>query len=264
MVCTPWAAVLGSRTRVDPYNRSITKPLTGEPDAGDPPVRFGGRGKVQSLVPTPIFAPLQAQTQSFEVGDGLLKDVAEDIYINHRADFGVLVRVGHFARGPVIVIAEVLEIGADLIGYLEGVQTLIQGEEAAVVGGDVQAGIAFVNGAEEAPEVEPDGPGIVRVAVLEGVLEGFGGQQAAVLAKRTEQNTVQQLLNAAEDFLRGDGGVLAAQPTEHPLADVGVERIELVGKFAPDGFGGAEQLVEVAIAVLRDDAFGPEEEDEAF
>src|ERR1035441_8483109 len=54
MVCPPRAAVLGSRTRVDAYNRSITKPLTGEPDAGDPPVRFGGRGKVQSLVPTPI------------------------------------------------------------------------------------------------------------------------------------------------------------------------------------------------------------------
>src|ERR1035438_4780150 len=56
MVCPPRAAVLGSRTRVDAYNRSITKPLTGEPDAGDPPVRFGGRGKVQSLVPTPICA----------------------------------------------------------------------------------------------------------------------------------------------------------------------------------------------------------------
>src|ERR1039458_1811072 len=54
MVCPPRAAVLGSRTRVDAYNRSITKPLTGEPDAGDPPVRFGGRGKVQSLVPTTI------------------------------------------------------------------------------------------------------------------------------------------------------------------------------------------------------------------
>src|ERR1035441_2610737 len=54
MVCPPRAAVLGSRTRVDAYNRSITTPLTGEPDAGDPPVRFGGRGKVQSLVPTPI------------------------------------------------------------------------------------------------------------------------------------------------------------------------------------------------------------------
>jgi hypothetical protein len=69
----------------------------------------------------------------------------------------------------------------------------------------VQAGIAFVNGAEQAPEVEPDGLWIVRVAVLEGVLEGFGGQQAAVLAKRTEQNAVQQLPNAAEDFLRGNG-----------------------------------------------------------
>src|ERR1022692_1831100 len=54
MVCPPRAAVLGRRTRVDAYNRTNTKPLTGEPDAGDPPVRFGGRGKVQSLVPTPI------------------------------------------------------------------------------------------------------------------------------------------------------------------------------------------------------------------
>ena len=115
--------------------------------------------------------------------DGLLKNVAEDIYINHRADFGVLVRVGHFARGPVIVIAEVLEIGADFIGYLEGVQTLIQGEEAAIVGGDVQAGIAFVNGAEQAPEVEPDGLRVVRVAVLEGVLAARKSGSKAVSLK---------------------------------------------------------------------------------
>src|ERR1035441_3247317 len=150
-------------------------------------------------------AGFKAETQSFEVGDGLLEDVAEDIDINHRPDFSILVRVGHFARGPVIVIAEVLEIGADFIGYLEGVQTLIQGKEAAIVGRDVQAGIAFVNGAEQTPEVEPDRPGIVWIAVLEGVLEGLGGQQAAVFAKRTKQNAVQQLLNAAEDFLWGDG-----------------------------------------------------------
>ena len=31
------------------------KPPTGEPDAGDPPVRFGGRGnRIQSVLPTPI------------------------------------------------------------------------------------------------------------------------------------------------------------------------------------------------------------------
>ena len=54
VVCAPWAAVLGSGTRVDADNRRTTNPLTGEPDAGNPPVRFGGRGKVQTLVPTPI------------------------------------------------------------------------------------------------------------------------------------------------------------------------------------------------------------------
>ena len=147
-------------------------------------------------------------------------------------------------------------MGADLIGHLEGVQGGVGGEEAAVVGGDVQAGVAFINGAEQAPEVEPDGLRVVRVAVLEGVLEGFGGQQAAVFAEGAEQDAVQQLLGAAQDFGRGSGRVLAAQPTEDALADVGVEGVELVGEFAPDGFGGAEQFVEVALAMRGRDAFG--------
>jgi hypothetical protein len=30
------------------------KPLTGEPDAGKPPVRFGGRGGANPAIPTPI------------------------------------------------------------------------------------------------------------------------------------------------------------------------------------------------------------------
>ena len=111
-------------------------------------------GRVCSRSPTRLF---EAQAQAFEVGDGLLEDVAEDVHVNDRADFGVLVPFGHFARGAVIVIAEVLEMGADLVRHLEGVQRRIGGEEAAVVGGDVQAGIAFVNGAEQAAEVEPDG-----------------------------------------------------------------------------------------------------------
>ena len=96
-------------------------------------------------------------------------------------------------------------MSADFVQHLEGVQRRVGGEEAAVVGGDVQAGIAFINSAEQATEVEPDGPGIVRVVVLEGVLEGFGGEQAAVFAEGAEQHAVEQRLNAAEDFLRGDG-----------------------------------------------------------
>ena len=37
---------------------------TGEPDAGDPPVRFGGRGiRIQSILPTPIHAtPLKSES----------------------------------------------------------------------------------------------------------------------------------------------------------------------------------------------------------
>src|SRR5438094_8744056 len=33
------------------------KPLTGKPDAGNPPVRFGGRGGANAALPTPIQSP---------------------------------------------------------------------------------------------------------------------------------------------------------------------------------------------------------------
>lgn len=38
----------------------------------------------------------------------MLEDVADDVDVNDWLDLGVLVRVGNFARGPLIVIAEVL------------------------------------------------------------------------------------------------------------------------------------------------------------
>src|SRR5271166_584902 len=40
---------------VNPLRGNQTKPLTGEPCAGNPPARFGGgRGRNQSVLPTPI------------------------------------------------------------------------------------------------------------------------------------------------------------------------------------------------------------------
>jgi len=48
---------------------------------------------------------------------------------------------------------------------------------------DVQAGVAFVNGAKQAAEVVPERVRVGGVAVLEGLLEGFGGQQAVVFAE---------------------------------------------------------------------------------
>src|SRR5688572_26827321 len=59
MVCPLWAAVLGNGTQVDADNRMFTNPLTGEPDAGNPHVRFGGRGKVNPLsLPYPAWRPV--------------------------------------------------------------------------------------------------------------------------------------------------------------------------------------------------------------
>src|SRR5438046_723425 len=49
-------------TRISPYRG---EPLTGEPDAGDPPVRFGGRGeRNQSFLPTPILPMVSPQFSS--------------------------------------------------------------------------------------------------------------------------------------------------------------------------------------------------------
>jgi hypothetical protein len=70
----------------------------------------------------------EAETQPLKVSDGLLEDVAEDVHVNDRADFGVLVSFGHFARGAVIIIAEGLEMRADLVRHLEGIQRRIGGE----------------------------------------------------------------------------------------------------------------------------------------
>ena len=59
--------------------------------------------------------------------------------------------------------------------------------------------------------------------------------------RRTERGPA--VSECSEGFVAGDGGVLVAQASEDPLPDVRVEGVELVGEFAPDGFGGAEQFV---------------------
>src|SRR3954464_10230459 len=46
----------GTSPRRGPSTLSEVRPSTGEPNAGDPPVRFGGgRDRIQSVLPTPIM-----------------------------------------------------------------------------------------------------------------------------------------------------------------------------------------------------------------
>ncbi len=120
-------------------------------------VRFGGRTTLGGQESPPSVARLQALTQSLQAGNRLPEDVAQYVHVNHRADRGAFAGVGDLAHRTVIVIAQFLEMSAHFVGHLERLQRFIPGEEAAVVSGDIQAGIAFVNGAQQAPEVVPDG-----------------------------------------------------------------------------------------------------------
>ena len=63
--------------------------------------------------------------------------MAEDVHVYDGAHRPALSGVGHLAGGAVIVVAQFLEMGADLVRDLEDVQSGIEGEEAAVVGGDI-------------------------------------------------------------------------------------------------------------------------------
>jgi hypothetical protein len=55
-LCQAGAALLGRSSCLGTSILSEVRPPTGEPDAGEPPVRFGGRGDRDHMVlPTPIF-----------------------------------------------------------------------------------------------------------------------------------------------------------------------------------------------------------------
>jgi len=58
---------------MDADNRKTTNPLTGEPDAGDPPVRFGGRGSGH-----PLSLPLSPLLQCRGAVFGELAEVEEE------------------------------------------------------------------------------------------------------------------------------------------------------------------------------------------
>jgi len=130
---------------------------------------------------------------------GLVNEVAEAAL--QAQGFGGEGAGGFDGAGGVVEAGQLLAAGggldpeaelADLNGFLVQVHAAevvledlaVEIEEAALAAeflkpsvgeSDVQAGVAFVYGAEQAAEVEPDGLRVVGVALLEGMLEGFGG-----------------------------------------------------------------------------------------
>ena len=55
----------------------IETPLNGEPDAGNPPVRFGGRGEVLTLIPTSIRTSISLKFVPWPIVNTVLHKVME-------------------------------------------------------------------------------------------------------------------------------------------------------------------------------------------
>ncbi|HEX7788134.1 MAG TPA: hypothetical protein VF653_18085, partial [Methylomirabilota bacterium] len=115
--------------------------------------------------------------EAFQIGDRALEDVAEDLHVHQP---GPHARAIGSSRGVVVVLAEPVELGKDVVRHLQAVENGISGEQAAVVTGNVERAAALIDRPEETFERLPLRPRVVGVVVLEGFPQGFGGHQTAV------------------------------------------------------------------------------------
>ena len=130
----------------------------------------------------------------FQVGDRLLENVAEDFDVDQR---GMTIRIGlggDFGGRSIFVFAQIAKVGTDRVRHLQAVDQRVVSKQPAVVLRDFQMVVADVDRMEQASEVFPDRSRVVRIAVFERLALRVVGQQAAVFAKRGEQNTVEQFL----------------------------------------------------------------------
>ncbi len=85
--------------------------------------------------------------------------MAQDVHVDEgRLPLGV---GGSFVHRAVVVLAQVAEVATYLVGDFQPFQKLVVGEQPAVVAGDVQPGVPFVDRLEKSLEVLPDGTGTV-------------------------------------------------------------------------------------------------------
>src|SRR5271157_75706 len=79
LVCR--AGAVQSEERPDPMDSIPTRnSLTGEPDAGERPVRFGGRGGANPAIPTPINSPMLQHWERVAIGTSPEEGVKKFIF----------------------------------------------------------------------------------------------------------------------------------------------------------------------------------------
>ena len=90
-----WAAFPGACPSLGPSILSEVTPPTGEPDAGDPHVRFGGRGdRTQSVLPTPIQELKSLRTHRGRARGSLARDSHAKRPVIRPATSGVIPTMG--------------------------------------------------------------------------------------------------------------------------------------------------------------------------
>ena len=117
--------------------------------------------------------------EPFDVGDGLLEDVAE------HGD-------RHFA--PVVPGAERCDVFGEAVGQQQGVDDGIVGEQAAVVGRYRHVVLAAIDQAEEPDEILPDRQRIEFILRFQRPFEQAIRQQVRAFGEGDEQNPVENLL----------------------------------------------------------------------
>jgi len=185
-------------------------------------------------------AGFEGVAKAFQVGDGLLEDVAQNVHVDHGPNGGALVFFGHFARGPVLVVAEVLEMGADVVRHLKAVQSRIGGETNGL-----EALVGVLVGAFVIEARLPHGGNDDPVArEIDGVAIGLvhGGHTPA------GERTVERIACALAFKGNGELDRVPAEPTEDGVGKFAIHLdVALAGKGVGLCWaGGASVAEEVA------------------
>jgi len=105
---------------------------------------------------------LRVRAHLFDIGDGLLEDVAE------HAD-------RHVARK--VIVGDFSEFLADEICKTQSVDDFVPGEKPAIVGWDFERGIAFIHGIEKSSEIFPSPIRTEFALLLPSIVDQLCGQQ---------------------------------------------------------------------------------------
>lgn len=128
-----------------------------------------------------------------------------------------------------IIFRQFINRFADRIRNDQSIQRFIRGKQAAIVSGNPQVLVALIDGFEQPLEVFIHRTGVVRIGMLEGLLDAVFRYQSLVFGKGDEQQAIQQLLRGIDKFEGRPLRVVLDEMGQQQFSEGFVVLIELVG-----------------------------------